>query len=249
VRVFAALLFFVFFTAASAPKYRANWVTLLTDGARGRLIFPKGELVKIGRVVPARLFQLSSQPKFEKGTFGFLGAGTLMVPVDGTLRKFCRLERHMGSAFACLSDDDGDGQLDSFFGTQVFKEFFTGSVGDDGGQERLLEPVAFAEVDAFEKSPEIDLEFVFRGGSKDGISFQLCLSKKIQDNAKFYQSNLRRGFSIVCSTLIRLPSRSVEQGFEGFGAQFEFARATKEAVEAKVVPSSSRSFETSSGFK
>jgi hypothetical protein len=249
VRICSAVTFFVLLTAASAPKYTANWVAALDAGLPERVTLPKGKLVKIGRALPARLFELSSQPKFKKGTYDFFRRGTLIVPVDASLRKFCRLERHMGSAFACLSDQNADGKLDAFFGTQVFKEFFTGSVGDDGGHEDLLESVSFAEVDSSQKSPEISLELMLQGISKNSISFQFCLSKKINDNAKFYQSRLRRGFSVICSPVYRSDSNQNTKPFEGFGVQIEFIGTAQASVEAKVLPSQNRTFETSSGFR
>ena len=247
-RLWFAILSLAFLTAASAPKYKGLWLfDPVVDSSS--TIFEKGKYQKIGRVVPARLFQLSGDSAVSAGLIGYLGRGTLMVPVDDSMRKFCRLERHLGSAFGCLLDSDGDGQLETFFGTQVFKEFFTGSVGDDGGHEPLTQPISFVEVDTLSESPEIDIELVYLGKSKKNQAiYQFCFSKKIADNKKFYQSPLRKGFSVICSEKFRTAIGPITK-IEGFGVEITLASADNKTMLVESIRSTGKAFETSSGFR
>ncbi len=243
------LLCALFLTAASAPKYRGVWTSLQETGAVGTIIFEKGKYKKIGRVVPARLYELTDDTAVAGFSIDHLKQGTLMVPVDGSLRKLCRLERHGGSAFACLSDTDGDGLLDTYFGTQVFKEFFTGSVGDDGGFEPLVRKVSFKEVDPALKAPEINLEFEYVGRGKNStLLFRFCLSKKIMDGRKYYQSSSRKGYSVICTFDTRAATESPVK-IQAFGVGLEVVRFDKTAMEIKFIPVSERTFTTVSGFR
>ena len=247
-RVATALMCFVALTAASAPKYKGHWTVDSNAGSRQSLIFEKNKYQKIGKVVPARLFELSGDSIGSKGQIGYLGRGTLMVPVDESLRKFCRFERHLGSAFGCLSDSDADGRLDTYFGTQVFKEFFTGSVGDDGGHETLKAPVSINEVDPHSRSPQIDLEFLYLGKSGDKISYQFCLSKQITDGIKFYQSPKRKGYSVVCSARFKVSLKEATRNSAGFGFELKFNRADAKTLDAELQLIPNSIFETTSGF-
>lgn len=249
-RLCAALLSMLILTAASAPKYKGKWKTYPSTLSVEALVFEKNKFQRIARVAPARLFELSGDSVVAKGPIGYLGRGTLMVPVDESLRRFCRFERHLGSAFGCLSDSDGDGRLESYFGTQVFKEFFTGSVGDDGGHESLATSVPVVEVDSFLESPQIDLEFVYLGKSKkDEVRYQFCLSKKITDNIKFYQSRSRTGYSVVCSMEFRANLTKTAGKIDGFGVEIEIAGADAKTAGAKISARTNNTFETSSSFR
>lgn len=247
-KVGIALLSLAILTAASAPRYIAKWKLDTNTETGQEFTFEKNKHQKIGRVVPARLFELSDDAFVSKGQIGYLKRGTLMVPVDDSLRKYCRFERHLGSAFGCLSDSEGDGRLDSYFGTQVFKEFFTGSVGDDGGYEILNAPVSFREVDPYTSAPAIDLEFLYLGRSGDKISYQLCMSKKINDGIKFYQSPKRKGYSVVCSARIRTNLAEPARAKAEFGVGLEIERADAKTLDAKLWFMTNSIFETTSSF-
>ncbi len=247
-KVGIAILSLVILTAASAPRYIASWKVNSNAESSQVINFEKNKFQKIGKVVPARLFELSEDAIGSKGPIEYLVRGTLMVPVDGSHRKFCRFERHLGSAFGCLSDADGDNRLDAYFGTQVFKEFFTGSVGDDGGHEILKGPVSFKEVDPYTRAPEIDLEFLYLGRSGDKISYQFCLSKKINDGIKFYQSSKRKGYSVVCSARFRTDLAGPARDSAEFGFVLDIERADSKTLDAKLRFITNSIFETTSSF-
>jgi hypothetical protein len=251
VRLWFAILSLFILTAASAPRYKGNWIAAPDGEFSGVIVFEKGKYQKIGRAVPARMFELRDDSFVAKGAITYLGRGTLMVPVDSSLRRFCRFERHLGSAFGCLSDTDGDGKLDSYFGAQVFKDFFTGTVGDEGGHESLTKPVSFAEIDSFVKSPQIDLEFVYLGKSmQNELVYQFCLSKKITDNLKFYSSSSsRKGYSVLCTTHIRNKLTDKNSNIQGFGVAIEIRSAAEKILEAKLIQPTDQTFETSSSFR
>jgi hypothetical protein len=97
-----------------------------------------------------------------------------MVPLADDSYRVCELRRHGGSAFACLADTDRDGMFDTYFGTQTFNEIFLGSIGDDGGFERLSQPVGLRKVDPKVATPEIGLELKFKGNSNGLVEYVVC---------------------------------------------------------------------------
>lgn len=242
-RVLLAIACLALLTGAKAPRYEASWVFVPVSNSPNPVTFQKNKNIKIGRVVPTRLFKLSGDAVVANGPISYLSKGTLMVPVDGNMRKFCRLERHEGSAFGCLHDEDGDGRFDGYFGTQVFKEFFTGSVGDDGGHQPLTAPVSYVEVDSVAESPNIDLEFIYVGlRNRTEIIQRVCLSKKINDNRTFYQSQSKKGFSVLCSGYF------LKKAAASFGFGVNVHERNKNTLIATIVPTG-QSFHTTSNYR
>ena len=245
-RLFLAILCFVLLSAARAPRYDATWISLMETASSEPTEFPKGQHIKIGRVVPVRLFKLLDDASVPSGPISYLSKDTLIVPADNELKKFCRFERHMGSAFGCLRDADGDGRFESYYGAQVFKEFFVGTVGDEGGSEALNSPISYKEVNPSVDAPEIDLEFVYLGKKNDNkILFRFCFSKKIYDGRTFYQSRHRKGYSVICSTDILSDPAMAETHF---GVNIVANHVDDKMLKALISPSNA-AFKTSSNFR
>ena len=158
--------------ANAAVRHSVSWTVVANDGT---IMIPRGKFTAFGRIVPEKLFRIDEDAIGSKKGRIAIPKSRLMIPIDGDSTKVCELLEHLGSSFDCLTDTNGDGAFDTFFGTQVFNSFMIGSIGDDGGFEPLVKPVLASAVDPLTETPLIELGIRYLGLSKNQIKFELCV--------------------------------------------------------------------------
>ncbi len=179
--------------AGRATPHSARWIIPANNAPAANVFRNDDGFFPIGTVVPAELFApLQDISVITKKGNVVRPKGKLLVRLVDDPRSLCELKNSRGSAFDCVSDTNGDGKIDTFFGTQVFNEIFLGSIGDDGGFAPLSSPVDLAAVDPRTGAPKIDLELKFDGISGNIVKFRVCV--KTSWKSKYYdeRSCLRR---------------------------------------------------------
>ena len=139
---------------------------------------------RIAKIIPATMYTLPQDALVPRNGIIAVPKDTLMVPLADDPHSLCELRRHAGSAFACLADTNHDGRFDTYFGTQTFNEIFLGSIGDDGGFEKLSQPVDVEKVDPKAATPEIWLELKPRGSANGLVAYDVCT--KIEWKEKYF---------------------------------------------------------------
>ena len=174
-----ALAFYFGGCVPACAASTAHWYAIDRDVAEERIELAKGISVPLLTLVPQRLYKLSARAVVLNST-AYIPEGTLMMPVgDGSDRKLCAVERHLGSAFRCLSDVDGNGSFDTFFAQQVFNEFYFGSAFSDEAVGSLYNEVNVAELDPFTEGPVSELRIMFiGGGGETALRFKTCTHPK-----------------------------------------------------------------------
>lgn len=188
----SALLFAVIVMASSALEARrarahsARWIVQANGMPAGNAFRTDEGYFRIGTVIPAKLYRPTQNISVvvKKSRFVTIPADRLMVRLEDDPRSFCELKSSRGSAFDCFTDTDGDGKVDTFFGTQVFNEIFLGSIGDDGGFTPLAGPVELAELDPRTNTPMISLELKYDGMSGNVVKYRVCMNTSWE--SKFY---------------------------------------------------------------
>jgi hypothetical protein len=173
--------------AGRAPRHTAAWVIAANPSSTERVVRDKDGYFPIGTLVPAKLYRLSRDVILPTKNIVIIPAGTLMIPLHDDGRSVCELSSRRGSNFSCLTDSDNDGALDTYFGTQVFNEIFLGSIGDDGGFERLPYPIELASLNPKMETPQILIELKMRGTKADAIRFDVCTNTSWK--SKYYQEH------------------------------------------------------------
>jgi len=163
--------------AKRAARHTTGWLVPGNDPPESQASKTHGDYYTIGRIVPAKLFRLEQDAAvLHKGiTVIAIPRATLMVPLEDDSHSACTLRTLAGSAFACLSDTDGDGAYDTFFGTQVFNEIFFGSIGDDGGFSPLVQRVNLLAVDPKVETPKIDIAVKPKSIVKSKLIYTVCV--------------------------------------------------------------------------
>lgn len=183
--------------ASKAQASTANW--FVRADAKAPLELARGETVSALSLIPQRVFELTSDVIPAGSKFPVRG-GSLFVPVDGEKSgKFCAMARHLGSAFHCLADRDGDGSIESYYYQQVFNKFYFGSTFGEDGRVTLQAPANLRELDPFTQIEPIALGLRFNGG-KPGTQtrFKLCVeepSGAANWRKGLYKTCLRKEFS------------------------------------------------------
>jgi hypothetical protein len=169
----------LFLTVSSAQAHRAqphftNWIIPGDDKLAQVVSIRNGGYFKLSRMVPSKMYTLLQDAFVPRRNILAIPKDTLMVPLADDPHSVCELRAHAGSAFACLTDTDGDGKFDTYFGTQVFNEIFLGSIGDDSGFEKLSQPVELRKVDPKITTPEISLEMNYYGITDGFAQYTVC---------------------------------------------------------------------------
>ena len=180
----------------------ANWFVRVE--AREPLAIAKGEAKPALSLVPQRVFELSANAT-PVGSKFFVPRGTLFVEVGETgSRNYCAMARHLGSAFHCLADRDGDGTIETYYYQQVFNEFYFGSTSGQDGITALLEPVKLRELDPFTQISPVALGIRYEGGKPGGkVRFKLCIeepSGAAQWSKGLYKTCLAQQFQVDPAT-------------------------------------------------
>lgn len=212
--------------AAPAPRkatiHEARWMVIGSDAAAETVAVKKGTGVIVARIAPRRLFRLEGDVTTKNG-FLALRKGTLMVPLADDPKSACELLRSVGSAFYCLTDNDGDGRFDSFFGTQVFQEFFVNSLGDDGGFQPVA-PVAWTPVDPKTAAPDFPVTVVYKGLSGQAAKYDVFV-QVVRDKSVFMPPSFGKDVKLPIGSTAGVFGSSVElRSVEGNVATFVVRR-------------------------
>lgn len=222
-------------TAASSPHYAGHWLVVGSTASGAEMAFTKKEPISIARLVPLKLLRLDQDAHIPRDNILAVPAGRLMIPVDDQGRKLCDLERHRGSAFACLADTDNDGRFDTYFGVQVFKEYFFGSVGGDESQESLRLPVTASAASPVQDAPVIPIEFLYVGNSTDGkFRYKICTSKTSEQKVVFGRVDGDKHLSRYCFGETR--SAIIGTPFDVIGVQIMPIKLAGNLLIARVTP-------------
>lgn len=179
--------------AGRATPHSTRWIVPANSSPPGNVIRNEDGFFLIGTIIPAELYKPVQDISVvtKKGNV-HLPAGKLLVRLRDDPRSLCELKNSRGSAFDCVSDTNGDGKIDTFFGTQVFNEFFLGSIGDDGGFAPLASPVDLAAINPRTGAPKIDLELKLDGLSGNIVKYRVCLNTSWKSKYYSERSCLRR---------------------------------------------------------
>lgn len=161
---------------APAEASTAKWFVRLEASAP--LVLARGETAPAFSLVPQRVFHLEE----DVATIGakvIVPRGTLFVEVgDNGSVKYCAMARHLGSAFHCLADRDGDGSIEAYHYQQVFNEFYFGSTFGENGLARLIAPARLRELDPFTQIAPVAMGLRYAGGAPGGkVRFKLCIEE------------------------------------------------------------------------
>lgn len=170
--------------AGRAPRHTAHWIIPANPSPPERVMRNRDGYFPVGTLVPATLYRLSNDVVLPSKNLVIIPAGTLMIPLADDRRSVCELSSRRGSNFSCLADTDNDGKLDTYFGTQVFNELFLGSIGDDGGFQRLPGPIDLVRLNPKTDTPRISLELKFNATVPGGMKYRVCTN--VSWRSKYY---------------------------------------------------------------
>lgn len=179
--------------AGRATPHSARWIIPANGAPAANVVRNREGYFPIGTIVPAELYTPAQDISVvtKKGNI-VRPRGKLLVRLIDDPRSLCELKNSRGSAFDCVTDTDGDGKIDTFFGTQVFNEIFLGSIGDDGGFAPLSSPVELTALNPRTGAPKIDLELKFDGISGTIVKYRVCVNTSWKSKYYGERSCLRR---------------------------------------------------------
>ncbi|MFM5917639.1 MAG: hypothetical protein ACKOOL_08915 [Novosphingobium sp.] len=244
-RLLCAWTLATFLVPSPALASTADWFIIALGAPDYAPIIEKGQSADdFMAFVPRRVLVAPSDIPVIAGKYS-IPAGTLFVPVDGDgSGKVCEMARHLGSAFTCLIDRDHDGAYESYFGQQVFSEFYFGSHFKEEHFTPLVEPRALRELDPLTQIAPIKAKLTFAGGSPKGkMRFRVCLGEPSGTSA--WAKGLYKNMCIAkeYSADGALPGQEIDV----FGLHVKIEPAGEKSVKVSVDPAQRRTMATFAG--